>query len=74
MELPAGIIPRFKRPCVLNSRTSGFCTVSIPSLQLVPMEPIEIMPELSPLWRRDPTLELEPLKFAGGVYTPPFAL
>ena len=38
------------------------------------MLPMLIIPELSPLWRREPTLELEPLKLAGGVCTPPFAL
>ena len=47
--------------------------MSFPSLKLAPIEPIDIIPELSPLWRRDPTLELEPLKLAGGVWTPPLA-
>lgn len=75
--LLAGIITLFKRSYVLNSRTRGFWTISPipPSLQLVPIEPMEIMPELSPLCLLDPTLDYDPpLKFAGGVYTPPFAL
>ena len=66
-----GIIPLFKRSCVLNSRTSGFCTISpprlLPSLKFVPTDPIESMPELSPLYLREPTLEQLPRRFAGGV-------
>ena len=68
--------PLLSRPWVLNSRTRGFCTISpvMPSLKLVPIDPMDIMPEDSPLWRLEPTLELDPLKFAGGVWTPPLAL
>ena len=65
--------PLFSRPWVLNSLTRGFCTESPPSLKFDPIEPIDTIPELSPLYLREPTLELD-LKFAGGVWTPPFAL